>query len=187
MNANNTALLIIDMINDFQFEHGPSLAQKCYTMMDNILHIKRMMKQHKAPVIYINDHYNLWQANMDKIISNCENELSAPILSRIKPNDDDYVLIKPHYSAFYETPLNTLLGHLKIENVILTGIAGNICVLFTANDAHMRNYNLYVPKDCIASNYEKDNEHALMVMKNVLKADIRECRAIQDFLKIKKC
>ncbi|MBO9131506.1 isochorismatase family cysteine hydrolase [Bacillus sp. 165] len=176
---NNTALLIIDMINDFNFQHGPSLANKCYAIADNILYIKHFLKQHQAPIIYINDHYGIWQANMDKIIVNCKNELSSPIFSKIQPDDDDYFLIKPHYSAFYETPLNSLLGYLKIENVILTGIAGNICVLFTANDAHMRNYKLYVPKDCIASNDDKDNNHALTVMENVLKANIQDSSNIK--------
>ncbi|MRR39641.1 isochorismatase family cysteine hydrolase, partial [Bacillus anthracis] len=80
--------------------------------------------------------------------------------------------IKPHYSAFYETPLNSLLGYLKIENLILTGVAGHICILFTANDAHMRNYTLYVPQDCITSNHDQDNLHALQIMETKLKATI---------------
>jgi nicotinamidase-related amidase len=170
----NTALLIIDMINDFQFEHGPILARKCEDIVPSILKIKKAMKQKCAPVIYINDHYNLWQANMDKIVSHCRNEKNKQFLDSICPDEEDYFLIKPHYSAFYETPLNTLLGHLKVQTLILTGIAGNICVLFTANDAHMRNYNLYVPSDCIASNCDRDNAHALKVMNSILKANINE-------------
>ncbi|MFP3121300.1 cysteine hydrolase [Ectobacillus funiculus] len=167
-----TALLIIDLINDFQFEHGPILAKKCRDMLPSILQLKNWIKKNQGHVIYINDHYNLWQADMNKIIQHCDNELSSPILKDITPKEDDYFLIKPHYSAFYETPLNTLLGHLKVQNLILTGVAGNICILFTANDAHMRNYKLYVPKNCIASNSEKDNEHALTVMEAILKAEI---------------
>lgn len=169
---NNTALLIIDMINDFQFSHGPILSQKCNLIIEPILQLKQQMKKLGYPVIYVNDHYNLWRADIQQLLAYCTNDYSKQIIQAIAPEKDDYFFIKPHYSAFYETPLNSLLGHLKIQNIILTGIAGNICVLFTANDAHMRNYQLYVPKDCIASNHDEDNVHALKMMHETLKANI---------------
>ena len=168
----NTALLIIDMINDFQFSHGPILAQKCQMIIEPILQLKRTMKMNGYPVIYINDHYQLWRADIDQLITHCTNHYSKSIIQAIAPSADDYVFIKPHYSAFYETPLNSLLGHLKVEKLIITGIAGNICILFTANDAHMRNYTLYVPQDCTTSNSDQDNKHALKIMETTLKADI---------------
>ncbi|MFJ8417218.1 isochorismatase family cysteine hydrolase [Bacillus paramycoides] len=168
----NTALLIIDMINNFQFSHGPTLAQKCETIKNPILQLKETMKSLDYPVIYVNDHYQLWRSDIDQLITHCTNEYSENIIQAIAPSTDDYIFIKPHYSAFYETPLNSLLGYLKIENLILTGIAGNICILFTANDAHMRNYTLYVPQDCIASNNDQDNVHALKIMEATLKANI---------------
>ncbi|MCY8605533.1 cysteine hydrolase family protein, partial [Bacillus sonorensis] len=70
------------------------------------------------------------------------------------------------------TALETLLSELSISHLIITGIAGNICVLFTANDAYMREYDITIPKDCIASNTEKDNEYALTIMKDILFAKI---------------
>jgi nicotinamidase-related amidase len=57
--------------------------------------------------------------------------------------------------------------------VNLAGIAGNICVLFTANDAYMHDLELTVPRDCIASNTQEVNRHALDQMAKVLKADTR--------------
>ena len=56
--------------------------------------------------------------------------------------------------------------------MIITGLAGNICVLFTANDAYLRDFQLFVPRDCCASNEQEENDHALDQMKKVLKADI---------------
>ncbi|EMA6345173.1 isochorismatase family cysteine hydrolase [Bacillus cytotoxicus] len=168
----NTALLIIDMINDFNFSGGPILAKKCEMLATSILHLKQSMKTLGYPIIYINDHYQLWRSDINQLISHCTNSYSKNIIQMISPEPDDYVFIKPHYSAFYETPLNSLLGYLKIENLIITGVAGNICILFTANDAHMRNYNLYIPEDCIASNSDQDNIHALKIMQTILKANI---------------
>ncbi|MFS0780194.1 isochorismatase family cysteine hydrolase [Bacillus sp. 1P06AnD] len=99
--------------------------------------------------------------------------ISPFVLEKISPEDDDFFLIKPKHSAFYETALNTLLYQLVAKHVILTGIAGNICVLFSANEAYIREYNIYVPADCIASNTKEENDFALRMMKEVLGADIK--------------
>jgi len=169
-----TALLIIDMINDFNFDAGEALAKHTKGIIDPILKLKKKFNEKEMPVIYINDHYNLWQADFEKIMDHCRNDQSEEIINQISPEKDkDYFLIKPKHSAFYGTALNTLLHQLDVDTLVLTGIAGNICVLFTANDAYMREYNLIIPKDCIASNNDQDNEYALTMMKNVLSAETK--------------
>ncbi|WP_042353319.1 isochorismatase family cysteine hydrolase [Bacillus massiliigorillae] len=173
------ALLIIDMINDFQFEHGDQLLQHTYEILQPLLQLKQKAKAANIPTIYINDHYNLWQANFKKITDQCRNRDNKEIIDQIEPTDEDFFLIKPKHSAFFGTSLNTLLAHLKVKELILTGIAGNICVLFTANDAYMREFTLYCPQNCIASADIQDNKYAITMMKNVLKADIRNSEMIQ--------
>ena len=165
------ALLIIDMINPFQFKHGDLLLKHTEKMLLPLLELKERASARNVPIIYINDHYNLWQADFSRIISHCRNEANDQLLSQIIPSADDYFLIKPKHSAFYGTALQTLLHQLAVKKLIITGIAGNICVLFTANDAYMREYRLYCPADCIASASQEDNRYALTMMKNVLKAD----------------
>ena len=167
------ALLIIDMINNFNFSHGPILAQKATRIASSIKNLKIQFNEKKLPVIFINDHYNLWQADLHKIIDLCRNKHSLPIFEQLLPEENDLFLIKPKHSAFFGTALNTLLHQLKVNTLILTGIAGNICVLFTANDAYMREYELLVPNNCIASADDKDNQYALTMMENVLKAKIQ--------------
>jgi nicotinamidase-related amidase len=88
------------------------------------------------------------------------------------PDDDDYFVLKPKHSGFYSTTLSLLLTHLTARNLILTGIAGNNCVLFTANDAYMRDFKLFIPADCVVSNTQEENQHALKQMETVLKADV---------------
>ncbi|WP_191559265.1 isochorismatase family cysteine hydrolase [Metabacillus idriensis] len=165
------ALLIIDMINNFKFKHGEVLAEQANQVSEQILELKKKMQQKNYPIIYINDHYKLWQADFQKISEKCTNDLSRPIIEKLYPDETDFFLIKPMHSAFYGTALNMLLDNLYIKHLILKGIAGNICVLFSANDAFMRGYKLSVPSDCIASNDKEDNEYALRMMENVLKAD----------------
>ncbi|PCK23781.1 isochorismatase [Bacillus pumilus] len=166
------ALLIIDMINNFDFEMGHVLAEKTKQMTNQILALKQHAFKENWPIIYINDHYGIWKADIQAVIEKCKNERSALVLEQMIPSNDDYFLIKPKHSAFYGTALETLLNELGVQDIILTGIAGNICVLFTANDAYMREYNLIVPKDCIASNDDRDNDYALTMMENVLLAKI---------------
>jgi nicotinamidase-related amidase len=87
--------------------------------------------------------------------------------------DDDYFVLKPKHSGFFSTTLNVLLEYLQVRTLIIGGFAGNICVLFTANDAYMREYNLFVPQDCSASNTTRENEEAMAQIEKVLKADVR--------------
>jgi nicotinamidase-related amidase len=174
------ALLIIDMINDFNFAHGEILSQKTSTIMHSILDLKDYFYKNKWPIIYINDHYKLWKADLERLIQHCSNERSKHIIDKIAPRNEDYFLIKPKHSAFYGTALETLLQELKVDALVLTGIAGNICVLFTANDAYMREYSLFVPQDCIASNNDQDNSYALTMMKEVLKANIEPSKIIYE-------
>lgn len=88
------------------------------------------------------------------------------------------------HSGFYSTSLEVLLEYLRVDTLILTGIATNICVWFTANDAYMRDYNLYVPTDCVAANTAKETDRALDQMKRLLKADIRPSDEI-DFTRLR--
>jgi nicotinamidase-related amidase len=92
---------------------------------------------------------------------------------RLRPTTRDYFVLKPRHSGFFDTTLDTLLKNLRVRTVILCGIAGNICVLFTANDAYMRGLRILVPADCVVSNTALENEYALGQMSTVLKADIR--------------
>ena len=176
--SSKRALLIVDMINHFQFKHGEVLLQHSECILTPLLQLKAKAKQYDTPVIYINDHYNLWQADFQKIIKICQNNLNNDFLKAISPENNDYFLIKPKHSAFYGTALHTLLAQLHVTELIITGIAGNICVLFTANDAYMRDYSLICPEDCIASVDQQDNQYALAMMKHVLKANINKSNTI---------
>ncbi|HET9295417.1 MAG TPA: isochorismatase family cysteine hydrolase, partial [Candidatus Binatia bacterium] len=127
------------------------------------------------PVIYVNDNFGKWQSDFRKLVDHClkDNVKGRPIAQLLRPDEQDYFVLKPKHSAFYSTSLDLLLRYLKADTVILTGIAGNICVLFTASDAYMRDFHLLVPRDCIASETEADNQYALTYMSKVLKADTR--------------
>lgn len=167
------ALLLIDVINDLEFEGAEALVVQAIPMAHRIAALKRRAKSAGIPAIYVNDNFGRWQSDFRRVVEHCLHDgVRGEELARIlEPEDDDYFVLKPKHSAFYATTLDTLLTYLGARTVIMTGIAGNICILFSANDAYMRDFNLIVPADCIASNTKQENDHALGQMRIVLKAD----------------
>jgi nicotinamidase-related amidase len=170
-----TALLLIDVINDFDFEEGEQLLRLALPVGKNIAALKQRATDLAIPSIYVNDNFGRWQSDLNKIVDHCVKEegKGKAFVELLLPAANDYFVLKPKNSGFYSTTLDLLLSHLGARNLILTGIAGNNCVFFTANDAYMRDYKIFVPSDCVVSNSEEENQHALKQMKTVLKADIR--------------
>ena len=167
------ALLLIDVINDFDFPDGEELLRLALPAGKNIAALKRRARDAGIPAIYVNDNFGRWQSDLKKIVAHCRDESRGkPFVELLLPEDDDYFVLKPKNSGFYSTTLDLLLTHLGAKNLILTGIQGNNCVLFTANDAYMRDYKIFVPSDCTVSNTAEENRHALKQMQTVLKADI---------------
>ena len=169
-----TVLLLIDVINDFDFAEGEQLLRLALPVGRNIAELKKRTRAEGIPSVYVNDNFGKWQSDFKKIVAHCKGEKSKgkPFVELLLPDDDDYFVLKPKNSGFYSTTLDLLLTHLTAKNVILTGIAGNNCVFFTANDAYMRDYKVFVPSDCVVSNTEEENQHALKQMETVLKADV---------------
>lgn len=169
------ALLLIDVINDLEFEGGRELLQHALPMAERIAALKRRAKEAGIPAIYVNDNFGKWQSDFNKILTHClEDDVRGQRLAEIlRPKEDDYFVLKPKHSGFFSTTLDTLLEYLQAKTLILTGVTADICVLFTANDAYMRDFNLVIPPDCVASPNEEETEHALELMKRVLKADVR--------------
>ena len=170
-----TALLLVDVINDMEFEGSEALVRLAEPMARRLQALKHRARAAGLPTIYINDNFGKWRSDFRTLVEHCVNDdvPGREVARLLKPDDEDYFVLKPKQSAFFGTTLDTLLRSLGITTVILTGIAGDNCVLFSANDAYMRDLKLFIPADCIASNTEEENHHALKLMQKVVKADIR--------------
>lgn len=170
---NDFALLLIDVISDFEFEDGEKLIKYALPMSRKLAWLKARAKKAGIPVIYINNNFGKWQEDFAETVKYClENSVRGnKIVELLKPENDFYVL-KPMHSAFYSTTLDLLLSNLGSKNLILTGVTADICILFTANDAYMREYQLIIPQDCVAAVKPKDKKSALEYFKRVLKAEV---------------
>ena len=172
------ALLLIDVINDFEFEGGEKLARAANKIAKNIAALKRRGKAAGIPVIYLNDNFGKWQSDFRKLVEHCVNKESRgrSIVERLLPEPDDYFVLKPKNSGFYSTALELLLRYLEARTLILCGLTADNCVLFTAVDAHMRDYDLIIPSDCVASQSPGRNTQALDLIRRVLDAEITTSR-----------
>ncbi len=170
-----SCLLIIDMINEFSFSEAASLFPAIQQTARNIAALKRHMKQRALPVVYVNDNFGKWQSDFRKLVARCLSEecRGQTVTQILLPEDDDYFVLKPKHSGFYATPLELLLRYLEVTQLIITGVAGDNYVLFTAADAYMREFKIAVPSDCTMSVDAGANQSALDHMQVTLKADTK--------------
>ena len=167
-------LLLIDVINDMEFVGGDKLLRQARPMADALSRLRARAKAAGVPVIYVNDNFGQWRSDFRKTISHCLDDgvRGEPIARMLLPDEDDYFVLKPKSSGFFDTTLHTLLQHLGAERLILTGVAADVCILFTAHDAHLRDYRIIVPSDCVASNTKRETEQALRNMTKATKAKV---------------
>ena len=171
----STALLIIDMINDLEFDEGPQLLKYARPAALQIAALAARLRAASIPIIYANDNFGKWQSDFRAQVDHClyDGVRGEAIVSPLIPQESDYFVLKPKHSAFYGTTLSILLDYLQVERLILTGVATDICVMVTASDAYMRDFELCVPEDCVAANNLEQSKSALGWMERVLKADVR--------------
>jgi len=164
------AMLIIDMIGCFDFPGAERLKPKALAAAKAILHLRGKLEAAGVPVIYVNDNFGEWHSEKSRLVERAL-ERDNPVSRMIAPDDADYFVIKPQFSGFYATNLPVLLPKLGVSRLILTGIATDMCVLFTAADAHMRDYALWVPNDAVAAEHDERGGWALDIMRQSMGAE----------------
>ena len=167
------ALLIIDMINPLDFDGAEDLLPKVDAVSGVVLRLRDEADRLRVPVIYVNDNYGHWHSERSRLVDACADGPGAEVVRRLAPRESDFFVIKPQFSGFYATNLPVLVPQLGVDRLVLTGIAADICVLFTAADAHMRRYRLWVPADGVASERDEETRWALGVMQKSMQADTR--------------
>lgn len=151
--ASTMALIVIDMINIWTMPGGAQLRRAAWELIPPLSRLIRRARQRDAPVIYANDNFGQWRSNLPALIEQSRNSHgeSVAIIDAIGPHANDYVVLKPEHSAFYATPLEPLLEALRADRLVLTGVSADQCVLATAGDALLRNFEVTIPRDTMAS------------------------------------
>lgn len=158
------ALLIIDMINRFDFAGGDGLKRRAQQLVTPILKLREQANAAQVPVIFVNDHFGEWHSEKSILVERAA--AHAPeLVAAIAPCEHDYFIIKPQFSGFYATNLPLLLPKLGVSRLVITGVATDICVLFTAADAYMRDYKLWIPEDAVAAADSTKGDAAMQIMR----------------------
>ena len=152
---NNSALLIVDMLNDFLMEESLLSSEEGRQLIPRIKKLKSFATSKNIPTIYIQEIHRKNKVDfgitLDKEPERCyEKSPGSEITTELKPDDADYIVVKRRFSGFFMTDLDLLLKGLKTEVVILTGLASNMCVYATALDAVQRDYRAVIVEDCVA-------------------------------------
>ena len=176
-----TALLLIDVINPFQFPNGRRFAKAWLPAARRIAALRDRARAARCPVVYVNDNFGQWKSDFARIVRLCgaAGMPGAEQVRLLAPAPEDFFVLKPTLSGFHETPLHLLLKSGGVRTVILTGFAADICVFFTAADAYMREYGVIVPEDCIAAESARDLRHSLRAMTRLFKARTTPSRALR--------
>jgi nicotinamidase-related amidase len=167
------ALLLVDVVNPMDFPEADQLLRHAMPAADRLALLNRRAREAGVPVVYANDNFGRWRSDLSAVVERCLEPAckGRPVVERLKPGADDYFVLKPKHSAFFSTTMDTLLRYLGTRTLVLCGFATDICVLFTANDAYMRDLRLVIPADGVASNEPADRDAALALMRRVLKAE----------------
>jgi nicotinamidase-related amidase len=157
------ALLLVDVINHFEFPDGKDILHRALAIARPLARLKKRARAAGVPTIYVNDNFGQWRSDTKKLLQYCLRP-EAPglhFVEQLQPDDDDYFILKPMHSAFYQTPLDLLLRELGASSIILSGLATNSCILCTAHDANMRHLKVIVPRDCCAARTAREHGQAL--------------------------
>jgi nicotinamidase-related amidase len=168
------ALILVDVINDLEFEGGEALKKHALPMARRLREVARRARDAGVAIVYVNDNFGKWRSDFRTLLDHCmkSDVRGREIAEILKPEKSDYFVLKPKHSGFFSTTLDTLMEYLHVRTVIITGLTTDRCVLFTAADAHMRDLHVIVPEDLSAAETVDAHRQAVDMMQRVLGADV---------------
>lgn len=178
MKKGKTAVILVDMLNDFVT--GSLRCERADRIVPRLAQLVTAAREKGLPIIYSNDAHH---EGLDKELDLWGNHAltgttGAEIIPELAPEKGDFIVPKRRYSGFFQTDLHLLLVELQVTNVILTGLHTHMCVRHTAADAYYWGYHIIVPEDGTESFTKEDYEYGLKYLKDVYGAEITSVDAL---------
>jgi nicotinamidase-related amidase len=166
----STAILVIDMLNDFVLKGAPLEVPRARRIVPAIKkRLARAAREH-VPVIHVCDKHRKDDPEFKVWPKHAVNgSPGSEIIAELKPRSRDYIIDKTTYSAFYRTKLEKLLKKLGTKKIVITGVATEVCVLYSTVEACMRGFQVEVPEDCVAGMTDADHRFAMRQIEKYLK------------------
>ncbi len=178
----HSVLLLVDWINPLDFDGAEDLAAPALAAAGVTAELKRELAAQGVPAIYVNDNFGHWNSDFRRLVTHCRSLKgpAAALTRKLAPADGDLTVLKPRHSAFHQTPLDLLLARLKARHLVITGLATDLCVQFSAMDAFVRSHALWVPADCTAAETPARHRAALDWMALALRCRTAPFRPTQN-------
>jgi nicotinamidase-related amidase len=179
--GHGTALLIIDMISCWDFPDADRLLAPAARIAPRIAALKRRCADERIPAIYANDNRGQWRSDFKYVVRESLDNPGdgARITQYLAPADEDYFILKPKHSAFFATPLELLLDHLRAHRLLVTGVTSDQCIAATVADARMRDFDVVVPGDCVATLTTARNRRALQALREAFETPTPAARGLR--------
>jgi nicotinamidase-related amidase len=175
-----TALLVIDVVNPYDFDDADKLIASARRAVPNIADLVQRARDEDVPVVYVNDNYGDWRESalpdlVEKVLLGEHADLVEPVA----PGRDANVVLKARHSVFYETPLEYMLRQHDVDRLVMTGQVTEQCILYSALDAYIRHFKVAVPTDAVAHIHEDLAQAAFKMMEVNMGVELgraAECR-----------
>ena len=156
--ASKTAVIIVDMQNDFIKPEGALRVESAEQTIPNIRQLLKSARGKGVRVIYTQDTQVEDDPEFDIWPRHCViHTWGWQIADELKPEKKDLICRKNRYDGFYDTWLEHFLSHIwHIEHVVIAGTVSNICVLHTAASAGLRWFHVVLPANGISALTEFD-------------------------------
>lgn len=165
INPRSTALVVVDMLNEFCKPGGAMVLPGYETLLPPQRKVIDAGRQAGCPVVFVVDTHRRnvrEEREFLKRTPHCiEGTWGAQVIDDLDPRPDDIFVVKRRYSAFFNTDLDLTLRDLKVDTVIVFGVVTNICVRSTVHDAFFHGYQVIVPEDCCAATGPREQASSL--------------------------
>ncbi len=161
--ARRTALVVVDMQNDFVHQKGSLRVEAAAETVGNIRSLLEQARRSGAKVAFTQDTQVEGDPEFDVWPEHClQGSWGWQIIDELSPRQGELVCPKNRYDGFYGSWLGHFLGRIwKVEHLLVTGTVANICVAHTAASAGLRWYHVVLPADCTSALTEFDQALAL--------------------------
>lgn len=165
LDPKKTALIVVDMINEFCKPGGKMVLPGYEKLMPQQKALIAEARANDVPVIFVVDSHrkNMRQDRewLKRTPHGVENTWATEVIEDLEMRDDDLVVVKHRYSAFFQTDMDLLLKDMLISQVIVCGVVTNICVRSTVHDAFFQGYDVVVPHDACAATGPREHVSTL--------------------------
>jgi nicotinamidase-related amidase len=170
--GDQTALLVVDMLNTYEHEDADRLAASVKDAVPQIADLIERARSEDVPLVYVNDNYGDWNSSSSELAERALAGRHPDLVEPVLPRDGDAFVIKARHSVFYSTPLEYLLQTMGVGRIVLAGQSTEQCILYSALDGYVRHFEVAVPRDGVAHIYEHLSSAAFEMMERNMHAQV---------------